>query len=369
VIEADAPILASGADLPPDVPGILACLRASFGDDVDEARWRHLHLANPLGPSVIVVARAEEGVIGHIASLRRRVRFFGTEYKVAHVIDTTVHPAWRRRGVFRDLVPASEAAVERAGLAASYGVANQMARHAAVKHERRRPLGPFPLLVHPLRPLATVAAVGRHYWERDHGPGEPAIPECAAAGPLQHPSGAPVLAEVGAGTWTPPQFDERHSRLFARADDLPPVAFVRDADHLRWRYPAAATDLYAQRDLVDGADVVATAILRLVAVAGIRLAFVMEWHWQRGAADAGRRLLADALRLARRAGAHGVAAMAPRGSVARRILQRLAFVPVPTRVIPQSVFPGIHARGELGNDPRWSIGSNWHFTWGDGLVL
>lgn len=369
VVESESPALTIDVYRSSDTPGILACLRASFGGTPDEARWRHLHRANPVGPSVIVVARAQDDVVGQIASLRRRVRFFGSEHTIAHVVDTMVHPAWQRRGVLRDLVHASEAAVAQKGLLASYGVANDAARHAALKYEHRQPLGAFPVLVRPLRPLASVAALYRHYTGGDPAGDAPSIPECAAAGPLPHPADAPVLVEVGDGAWTAPRFDDRHTWLFARAGDLPPIAFMRDADHLGWRYPSSTAGVYAQRDLVDGGKIVATAVVRLVSLAGLRFAFLMEWHWERGAARAARGLVDEAIALARRAGAHGVAAMAAHGSMPRRILRGAGFLAVPTRAIPQGAWPGIHVRGTLGGDPRWSAGSNWHFTWGDSLVL
>ncbi len=351
-----------------DAVRILACLRASFGGVAHAERWRHLHFANPAGPSLMVLARADDAVVGQIASLRRRVRFFGTEHTIAHVVDTMVHPAWQRRGVFRTLVTASERAVERAGLNASYGVANDVARHASVKYEQRRPLGTFPVLARPLRPLASLAALCRHYVESASV--DPlAIPECAASGPLASPRDAPSLTDTGAGAWTAPCFDDRHSRLFARATDLPPIVFVRDAAHLAWRYPASASGVYAQRDVADGDELAATAIVRLVAVAGLRYMFLMEWHWREGATDAARGVLNDVLTLARASGAHGVAAMAARGSVPRRILRSSGFLAVPARALPQGAWPGLHARGPFARDFRWADGTNWHFTWGDGLVL
>ncbi len=368
VLDSDRPGLTIDAYRAGDEAGILACIRASFGGDAFEARWRHLHLANPVGPSVIVLARSDDTIIGQIASLRRRLRFFGKQHTIAHVVDTMVHPSWQRRGVLREIVPVSEASVEREGLHASYGVANEVAVHAAVTYERRQPLGSFPLLVRPLRPLSTFGALCRHYLaigaREEH-----AIPECAAAGPLGKPPSAPVLTDLGAVGWDAPRFDERHTRLFARAADLPPISFARDAEHLAWRYPTTSDGLYAQRDVVEGGDVVATAIVRLVTVAGLRLMFVMEWHWQQGSAEAGRALGTEVLGLARRAGAHGVGAMAARGSAPRRVLQSLGFLAVPARAVPQQTYPGINPRGPLASDPRWTIGSNWHFTWGDSLVL
>jgi predicted N-acetyltransferase YhbS len=354
---------------PGDEEAILACLRASFGAEPRAARWRHLHLENPAGRSLIVLARDGDEVIGQIATLRRTIRFFDDACAVGHVVDTMVHPRWQGRGVFQEMIAASESLTTEAGLVASYGVANDSARHGASKYELRRPLGPFPILVRPLRPLASLAALARRSVSGDAG-GLDVIPECAAAGPVAHPADGPRIDDVATSVWTPPRFDGRHSALFADAEGLPPIAFVRDANHLRWRYASGdGAALYAQRDLVADGQVAATTVVRLVPLGGLRLLFVMEWHWRTGAAAAGQAVLRDALELARRADAHGVAAMAGRGTPHRRAMQRLGFLAVPSRLFPTGAWPGVHPRGRHAHDPRWLEPANWYSTWGDGLVI
>jgi predicted N-acetyltransferase YhbS len=351
-----------------DEAGIVACFRASFGADARLERWRYLHLANPAGPSVIVVARHEDEIVGQMASMRRRVRFFGGEHVIAHVLDTMVHPTWQRRGVFRALADAMERHVERMGLHVSYGVANDAAKHGAVRYELRRPLGTFPVLVRPLRPLASLMAMVRHRFRQRAEDAEGRVTECAASGPFAAPPG-PTLAEAGDGDWTLPHFDARHTELFATAVDLPPIAFVRDAEALAWRYPSTIGGPYIQRDLARGDAIAATAIVRLVKAAGLRVALVMEWHWRGGDQAAGRALAQDVIALARRAGAHGIAAMGARSSAQRRILGSLGFLALPARAFPQHAWPSVHARAPHATDVRWYVGTNWYFTWGDGLTL
>ncbi|MCC6849259.1 MAG: GNAT family N-acetyltransferase [Deltaproteobacteria bacterium] len=351
-----------------DDAAIVACLREAFAAPARLERWRHLHRENPAGPSVIVVARHGGRIVGQIASLRRRLRFFGAQEPIAHALDTVVHPDWQHRGVFPALVAASTRALGRDGLDVTYGVANDAARHVAEKYEHRRPLGAFPVLVRPLRPLGSLTAVARHHLARRFGPRTRTVPECAAAGPVPTPPG-PSLVDASRGAWTPPRFDGRHDELFAHAGDLPPIAFVRDAAALAWRYPDATGCPYAQRDLVDGGRVLATAVVRAIDAAGLRLVLVMEWHWRRGGIDAGRALARDVLALARRAGAHGVAAMGARGSAQRRALGGLGFLALPARAFPQRAWPGIDARAPHAADGRWREPANWYFTWGDGFTL
>lgn len=354
---------------PGDEMAILGCLLASFGVEGRLERWRHLHLESPDGPSLIVVAREADTLVGQIASLPRTVRFFGAECTVGHVIDTMVHPRWQGRGLFQELAAASEKMSTEAGLAASYGVANDIARHSASKYEQRRSLGPFPVLVRPLRQLASLGAMVRRSVNAIGGRAFDRIPECAAAGPAANPFDGGRLVDVVANLWTPPSFDARHSRLFADAEGLRPIAFARDADHLRWRYPNDSAALYVQRDSLVDDEVAATAVVRLVSLLGLRLLFVMEWHWRKGATAAGQRLVRDILELARKADAHGVAVMAARGTPHRGILQRRGFLAVPSPLFPKGAWPGVRPRGRHADDARWFTPTNWYSTWGDGLVI
>jgi hypothetical protein len=80
-------------------------------------------------------------------------------------------------------------------------------------------------------------------------------------------------------------------------------------------------------------------------------------------------LVRDAVALARRAGAHGVAAMAAAGSIHRDVLRRHGFFAVPPRAFPKQAWPGVRTRGPHAGDARWESARNWYFTWGDGLTL
>src|SRR6185369_12698684 len=139
-------------------------------------------------------------------------------------------------------------------------------------------------------------------WRRrrpDDADQTPSILECAAAGPAADPL-ASTWVPTAAPHWKRPSFDDRHTALFDDAEGLPAIALIRDAPHLAWRYPADDGSPYWQRDVVDGDRVAATAVIRAASLAGVQMIFLMEWHWQHGAAAAGRALLRDAIDVARR---------------------------------------------------------------------
>ena len=357
-----------GTYAPGDEHAIIECMRACFGVAPPLERWRHLNLAGPGGASTIILARVDGAVVSHMALLPRRIRAFGGEDIAGHSVDTMTHPVWQRRGLMRSLAEHSIREAHARGFIVTYGVANEQALHGVLAYERRTPLGPFPVLVRPVRALR---AGWRAVRARLRGPAsssnDDATVQCAAAGPAPDPRGRDYLTRV-APQWTLPRFDPRHTALFNDVEHLPPVAVVRDAAHFAWRYPSTPESPYWQRDIVDASGIAATAIVRIAALAGVRLIFVMDWHWRRGAADAARELMRDIIRLAARADVDGVAALAAQRTIHRAALRHLGFLPVPEFAFPRA--PRLSVRPERHDDlARWVDPAHWYYTWGDGLLL
>jgi hypothetical protein len=161
-------------------------------------------------------------------------------------------------------------------------------------------------------------------------------------------------------------FDERHTQLFHAAEGLPPIAVIRDAAHLTWRYTTAPAAPYLQRDVPAGGRPRATAVARTATLMGLRVVVVMEWLWVAGSRREGVGLMREVAAYGRAVGADAVAALAMPGTLQRRLLQRLGFVGVPAAAYPKAVTLGVRAADE---DPRWTEPSSWYLTWGDGFVL
>src|SRR5262249_19759082 len=153
-------------------------------------------------------------VVGHLAIVPRRVRAFGRAAFVGHQIDGMTRPDWRRQGIRKELAERARLQVVRRGWLATYGVTNELSTHTALTHERRRSLGPLPLMVRAVRPIDAVRALvpGRFGGTRLESSAEPI--DCAAA---TTPSADPRLQAVVAGgdavPWRAPAFDARHTRL------------------------------------------------------------------------------------------------------------------------------------------------------------
>jgi GNAT superfamily N-acetyltransferase len=361
---ADAPDIVTYT--PGDEAAIIDCMRACFGVAPPLAAWRHLNLEGPGGPSSIILARVQGTVVSHMAILPRRVRAFGGEDIAGHSVDTMTHPQWQRRGLMRALAERSIRESRARGFIVTYGVANEHSLRGVLVYEQRTPLGPFPVLV---RPVRLLRAGWRLLQARLFGAGAPddSMVECAAAGPAHDPSGRDALGRA-VPQWAAPRFDQRHTALFQDVEDLPPIAVLRDEAHLRWRYPATDDSPYWHRDVVDARGIAATAVLRIATLGGVRLAFVMDWHWRRGAVDAARQLMRDVIDFAAHADVDGVAALAAHRTEHRRLFRRFGFLPVPEFAFPRA--PRLSVRPERHDDvARWVDPAHWYYTWGDGLLL
>jgi hypothetical protein len=250
-------------------------------------------------------------------------------------------PEWRRLGLSRTLALEAAAVARQAGFLAVYAFANPQSLPGFTKHLGRRPVRPFPFMVRPLRPLRAVLELvtrrrARSAWSWSERPG-----------------------------WTVPAFDARHTALFAEAEALPPIAVVRDAAHLAWRYPPVADSPYRQRDVVVGTKTVATVVVRPAIESGLPLVFLMEWLWAAGHRREGIRLVREAVRFARAIGAVGVAALAMPGTEPRRLLRRLGFFGIPERLFNSRIT--LTVRPESEGD--WLAPASWYLTFGDGDVV
>jgi hypothetical protein len=357
---------------PGDEEAVYACMRVCFGFDPDPARWRHLHLDNPAGPSIYPLVWDGTRVVSGVAFVPRRVVAFGREDVVRHSHDSMTLPEYRGQGIRSAASEVGRRLARERGSLAVFSFANEASLPGVLRHPGRRAVADLPLMVRPLRPVRaalTVAATSGPLKRLALARAQPEPPESAAAGPI--PDGA-HLALAAAGSrpgWSPPAFDERHTRLFRSAEGLPEIALLRDAAHLRWRYAEAPGRPYVQYDVVRGDTLAASVVVRTTELQGMRLALVMEWAWRPGAHREGIAALREAVRLGRAAGAHVVSALAMPGTRHRRLLGRLGFIGVPRWLAPKRVIFNVAPEVSDTDATRWYCASSWHLTWGDGTLV
>ncbi len=99
-----------------DLDDVLDLLRASLGESALLRRTTELftwkHFENPFGRSILLVAEADDRIVGLRAFMRWTLRTAdGAEFACVRAVDTATHPQYQRRGIFRSL---TEAAVSEA---------------------------------------------------------------------------------------------------------------------------------------------------------------------------------------------------------------------------------------------------------------
>ena len=364
----------AGLDIGPYAQGeegaILDCMRVCFKFEPEVERWRHLYLDNPAGKAVILLARDRGRVVSHVAFLPRRTRFFGRQGFVGHSVDAMTRPEWRRRGVKSALSAELRRIADERGLMAIFSFANEEHLPMVVKHEGRRAVKPFPIMVRPLRPIhAGLAFAKRWFPGYEAAKHDEQIPDCAAAGPLAGESSKSSTLLSRAPGWSSVAFDERHDQLLSEAEAIPRIAMVRDAAHLTWRYTDAPGAPYLQQNIFGSRSLQATVVIRTALLYGFRITFVMEWFWRSGARSDGLRLIQEVIRFARGLGCHGVGALAMPGTLQRRLLRRLGFVGIPESFFPKTTTLNVCPKNQGSETALWFERANWYLTWGDGFVL
>jgi predicted N-acetyltransferase YhbS len=90
-----------------DESEVLALLDAALGAGPAGARpvafFRWKHFENPFGPSFMLVAEADEQVVGLRAFMRWEFVAEGRRFRAVRAVDTATHPDYQGRGIFSAL--------------------------------------------------------------------------------------------------------------------------------------------------------------------------------------------------------------------------------------------------------------------------
>jgi GNAT superfamily N-acetyltransferase len=91
----------------PDEAAVLELLEASLGGGPTGARsaefFRWKHLTNVFGRSLMLVAEAEDRIVGFRAFMRWRLRTGDDVLSTVRAVDTATHPSFQGRGIFKRL--------------------------------------------------------------------------------------------------------------------------------------------------------------------------------------------------------------------------------------------------------------------------
>jgi hypothetical protein len=319
-----------------DEPAVLELLAASLGPGPTGERspelFRWKHLRNPFGPSLMLVAREGDRVIGLRAFMRWEFLVEGRTVRAVRAVDTATHPDHQGTGVFSRLTRAGVDAL-RGDVDLIFNTPNQRSGPGYLKLGWR-PVGRMPVGIRVRRPLRFAAGL----------PSLRAGAEAPDAGtpPVDAPPPAPALDRAG------PLLEE------LRPD---PRRFTtpRHLDYLRWRYAEAPFDYRAVAE-EQGGRPAGLAVFRLRPRGSLWEASVTDLLVPPGDRRMARRLLR---RVARSGAFDHLTCSFPPGSDAGRAARGAGFLPAPwgPRLVVNPLVPA------SGPDPTEM--SSWGLSLGD----
>jgi GNAT superfamily N-acetyltransferase len=293
---------------PADTDRILELVRVSLGEGViprHRAYWEWKHQHNPFGTSPILLAEAEDRLVGLRAFMRWRWQAGREAVPSVRAVDTATHPEWQGKGIFSRLTKLLVQEVTDEGVKLIFNTPNEKSRPGYLKMGWES-LGRVDLWIRPLRPLSALRRL------LSGTPSSDAPPE---------PPGGPAGLKELLASADLHRFCERHSEEIQTDSLHTPLS----PEFLDWRYRAVPGFRYgalADFSQGDGAAFVFRA-KRQGKLAELRITHVLA-----GRSAQGRRAARSLLReLCETPGFDYISTMAPPGS--GRFLVGTGFLPAP----------------------------------------
>jgi GNAT superfamily N-acetyltransferase len=318
-----------------DEARVLGLLGASLGGGPAGVRapasFRWKHFENPFGDSLMLLAEADDRLVGLRAFMRWRCTRGDRDLTAVRAVDTATHPEFQGRGIFSRLTLAALATL-RGEVDLVFNTPNEKSLPGYLKMGWRV-VGVVPIRVRIRRPFR----LARHARSlRNHV-------STAGAGPPRR-----VMAPPASEALRDP---EALSLLLERTDSFPGrLSSPRTVDYLRWRYGSAPLLDYRA---VGDAD--AVAIFRVRPRGALWETTVSELIVPEGDVLAARRALRT---VARVADTDHLTFSFPPGSTADRAVRRSTFrVPGGMTLVANPLAP------DLEPDP--TLLSSWALSLGD----
>ncbi len=360
--------LATRATQPADAPEIVRCAR-----DVLEAEWTPAFVGwkyfdNPAGRVYGRRAELDGCPAGFYGNIPLHIKVGDRVVRGAQAVDAMVAPEARRHGVFVRLAQETFRDMDAAGVELDYVFPSPAARAGFVERLGWTTVGAVPRYTLVLSPSALTPAGKRAGFPRQQYVWLFAAALIRLSRLRSDPAragqpGAPIVREVAG-------FDARFDRLWDEAAADFPIAVVRDAAYLNWRYAMHPTLRYHILAAEQNGRVMGFAVLSPRDFERSRALALAELLSAPGALDAGMALLAAAAVHARRLGAAQVHCwMLPRYALYRRLLTENGFVHWPWPYVPGALRYSVpflvrpRPRSTLAADP--AALATWYLAMGD----
>ena len=345
-----------------DTPAIMELAQAAFSTPwtKDFVIWKYFQ--NPAGRAFGACAETAGRVVASYSNLPVRLKLGAATVTAAQAVDAMVSADYRRQKLFYQLARRTYQALDEANINLTYVFPATAIRAAFVNQLNYAEVGPVPRFVKVVR----AAELGRSL---GHSGPKSALDQLAWFGARAAQTAiGPANGDQDVHVGELRQLDDRFDRLWQQASQGFPIATVRDAAYLTWRYRQNPLRNYLILAAERGHELVGYVVLSFNPEQ--QIAYLVELIVAPADQAAGHALLEQASQHARQAGCAQMQCwMLPHQSFYVGLLKRSGFVFWPTRALPGwlgFVTPFILRPGPAqSQQPDATRLGNWFIAMGD----
>ncbi|MFC2002742.1 GNAT family N-acetyltransferase [Chloroflexota bacterium] len=347
-----------------DERDILDLYKLVFGVEMSLEHWLWKYKRNPAGQPFIILAEAEQGIVGHFALLPRLMKVGDNASLGSLSVDTMVHPEYRCQGMHVIMGRETCELAARRGSVIAYGFSNQLShRNATTKIGFTSSYGGgIPLWI---KPLDFETVLRKHFTNNT------------------------LLAKLGSKTAqlgmklfyrsskTRPtcsikelsSFDERFDSLWDKFSKSYDIMVTRNRAYLTWRYLEKPSDEYRIFVAERGEKLVGAIVVKCAEQVDFMIGFIMDMLSTPEEPEAGKELISAAVdHFAARQIDMAGCLMLP-GAAYSRNLKGMGFVKAPKSLLPQEMYLDVNNLVPQYQKASFVNPKNWFVTWGDHDVV
>lgn len=213
-----------------DEKEILNLFRKGFGEERTIEHWMWQYKKNPAGKGVIFLADCGGKIVGHYAVVPTRFKIGDNEVLGSQSLDTVTDEAFLRKGIFTTLAQLTYDMARSRGARLVYGYPNRLSYYGLIKKLGFQEVVTVSRLAKTLTLKGLILRVTKRprilkrssFLTR-------MFPNRKVSTKPSKANGIHVVEHSG-------PFDSEYDELWRRVGRYFPVALIRDANYLNWRY-------------------------------------------------------------------------------------------------------------------------------------
>ncbi|UCE37900.1 MAG: GNAT family N-acetyltransferase [Thermoplasmata archaeon] len=322
--------------------------------------WYWEFKGNPEG-SKILLAVDESNIVGHLASLKRKIKIHESEILASLEVEGVTHPKYGRQGIFVTLGQKMLSESKKEGIDIVYGFPNE---NALPGHRKLKCFEIFSLHVM-IRPV-DFKKVSQKMFSNRILVFFANLAGRAAFKVFYRPK-RPHYDDMVIKTIT--QFDSRTDDLWKEAQAAHDIILRRDSTYLNWRYTQCPEKHYkifvAEKDNI----LLAWVVVRILEKFGLNNGAIVDLLASPNQKEAVHALILKAMEDLQQEGVDLMACSIPKSSDYYKILKKCGFITCPKNLNPKEEPFIIYPLSEELNLEFVKEPANWFITWGDTDVV